>query len=1378
MFSSAVSVGHQVEGLEDEPDAVAAQHGELLVVERGEVGVADEHLAGRERVEPGQAVHQRRLARARRAHDGGEAPRSNSTVTPSRARTSRVAAAVDLDGVDGRAAAAARRWAGCVALSDGHAVLPATDACRMRADPYAIRPAARNVRDPREPVVAAESDAPYAVPHDLPGVWRRGSRRVAVLLVLRPALLASCGDERRVVTVLFADLVGFTTLSETLDPEQVKNLVDRVLRAAGRRHHRVRRPGRQDHRRRHRRPVRRAGRPRGRRRAGRAGRAADAGDAGRPTAPRPSARGPHAHRRQHRRGAGRRAAGRRRLHGDGRRGEHRAAAADRGRARARCWSARPPTPPPRRSSPTSRVGPVEAKGRDEPVEAWVAIEPLLPPGSPARAACRRAARRARRPSSACSATPSTPAVDAARAAPASCCRRGRRGQVPPGRGARRPGRACEHGAIVLEGRCVPYGEANVWWPVAEALRQACGVAPDAPARRRPSAAAADAVGRALRPPDRRRRGARVANGLLYLMGYEAPLREIDPAAGPRGGDRAVAHASSRASARAPARSSSCCPTCTGPTRSCSTCIDDLTRAAQPPAVRARRHRPPVAASSAGRRRPAATTPWSSTSTRSTGATGELLDALARPTDRRRRPARRAARPQRRQPVLPRGARRAPRPTATRRRPGDSRRRPRRIGELPDTLRGPRGGPPRRPAPTSGHARGRRGARAAAARSRRWRRWPRHIARATDIDAVLDGLADEGDPRRRRRPLVVPLRPHPRGRLRHAHQARPGRRHCGIANCIEHRQRRSPADVLVDALAHHYGAAAELVDRAGRGRPGLGRGDPCRRARRGSTRPRERAEEAGSCPVGRAAVHARRCGWPAPSASTRPPRPPARPGARRAPSCASSTAARADVDEADGGRRAAVDDRMAGRGRCWRAARSSRRRATLDAALAHARRRGRPLRGARRRRRARPRRLRSSGMAQLFRGDSTRPSARSLDARSTAFRELGDRRGEAWALQNLAWIALHRRAGPTRPKGRCTTSAATFAEIGDAGGLAGRSVCWPSCASSRVDTDEAERVGRADARRGPAAGDRWAEGMMLSCSARSAVDRPRRRGGRLRPRRPLALFQRIGDRFGQAQAGSLGRALVMSGGSTRASRAEQTPATPRGASSRPEGPSVTPRRWPSPARAPGQAGDAGADRARPLADRRRGVGHGRRRLDERGRRRRWPCSSTARSTSRSRVLRDAIDRAGESRTVRPRHARWPLAPGAPRASRRGGAAGARRWSAPTSAPTSTASWPPLAARAGRGPRRRRRDGRAAAALDRPPRRRRHRRPGAPRRSSAWPRRRALDASRLLRRDRRCRRRAGAARSRLEAEAGRRVQPWSTVGRGAAVDPTPSPPGRPA
>ena len=36
-------------------------------------------------------------------------------------------------------------------------------------------------------------------------------------------------EERRVVTVLFADLVGFTTLSEHRDPESVKRLVDRIF---------------------------------------------------------------------------------------------------------------------------------------------------------------------------------------------------------------------------------------------------------------------------------------------------------------------------------------------------------------------------------------------------------------------------------------------------------------------------------------------------------------------------------------------------------------------------------------------------------------------------------------------------------------------------------------------------------------------------------------------------------------------------------------------------------------------------------------------------------------------------------------------------------------------------------------------------------------------------------------------------------------------------------------------------------------------------------------------------------------------------------------------------------------------------------------------
>jgi hypothetical protein len=38
--------------------------------------------------------------------------------------------------------------------------------------------------------------------------------------------LITRSDERRVATVVFADLVGYTSLSESADPEQIKNLVD------------------------------------------------------------------------------------------------------------------------------------------------------------------------------------------------------------------------------------------------------------------------------------------------------------------------------------------------------------------------------------------------------------------------------------------------------------------------------------------------------------------------------------------------------------------------------------------------------------------------------------------------------------------------------------------------------------------------------------------------------------------------------------------------------------------------------------------------------------------------------------------------------------------------------------------------------------------------------------------------------------------------------------------------------------------------------------------------------------------------------------------------------------------------------------------------
>ena len=82
---------------------------------------------------------------------------------------------------------------------------------------------------------------------------------------------------------------------------------------------------------------------------------------------------------------------------------------------------------------------------------------------------------------------------------------------------------CEHGATVLEGRCVPYGEANAWWPLAEALRQACAITPSDTAEvagERCQAAVADAVGLAVDSAEVER----VVDGLLHVIGQEDASR--------------------------------------------------------------------------------------------------------------------------------------------------------------------------------------------------------------------------------------------------------------------------------------------------------------------------------------------------------------------------------------------------------------------------------------------------------------------------------------------------------------------------------------------------------------------------------------------------------------------------------------------------------------------------------------------------------------------------------------------------------------------------------------------------------------------------------------------------------------------------------------
>lgn len=166
------------------------------------------------------------------------------------------------------------------------------------------------------------------------------------------------------------------------------------------------------------------------------------------------------------------------------------------------------------------LGSLDAKGKEEPVEAWRAEGTLVPPGH----------RRRRY-------TPLVGRDDELgmlqHAVNASVERRRSHLIVLVGEAGVGKTRLAEelaatatatHGALVLEGRCVPYGEANVWWPFADALRQALLLdgdeSPDEAAE-----ALQDVVGSYL---DDLAEVERVTHGMLHLLGLDGRLREIDP----------------------------------------------------------------------------------------------------------------------------------------------------------------------------------------------------------------------------------------------------------------------------------------------------------------------------------------------------------------------------------------------------------------------------------------------------------------------------------------------------------------------------------------------------------------------------------------------------------------------------------------------------------------------------------------------------------------------------------------------------------------------------------------------------------------------------------------------------------------------------------
>jgi class 3 adenylate cyclase/tetratricopeptide (TPR) repeat protein len=923
--------------------------------------------------------------------------------------------------------------------------------------------------------------------------------------------MASRGDERRVVTVVFADLVGFTTLAEARDPEQVKNFVDACFEQLGEEVTAF--GGRVDN---------------------------IIGDAIVAMFGAPLAHEDDAERAVR---AGLRMQDRLRAFcrdsgtevqlrvgvntGEVLVGSLRAAAsytamgdvvntADRLQEAATPGSV---VVGPATYAATREVigyeplGSIGVKGREETVDAWIARAPLLPPGyRPRRMQTPFVGR--------------DPELGILRHAIDVAFERSRAhlvlllGEAGVGKSrlaeeasewARR-----EQRGTVLEGRCVPYGEANVWWPVAEALRDACGVSADDPLSLALELCT-EVVALSVDLPADSDEVARIVHGLLYLMGYEGPLREIDP-------QRAREEAT---------RSVLAFVEGTALSRPVVVVLSDLHWADDVVLEmidvlieRLSRARVVVIATA----RPELQQRWTMPSGRHNsilvnldpldrGSTAALLDALAESDlDADMRTAlldRSGGNPFFLEElvalVAPTDAAGADRPVAAG------------VPELPGTLRGLVAAridglsDLERATVQDASVWGRRGPVVALERMAEQIRGQRQLAPVLDALVDKDILVVDGQRWSFRSDLIREVS---YGTLTKADRAR---RHHGIARFLEHSigERDEASERLVDVIAHHYAATAELVADIGvvEDVPADVRGvaldwieEAARRA------------EVGQVLLVAERLYAQALDLLADDQGERRVRvllglARAETGLRHLDAAEDHLAtARAEAealgaDDLVLAARVVLGDLHQKRGD-FPASVST----LLDAAEAlQARDDVAEAAEA----------LRFAGMSQIFMGGLADAEA-SIDRALALYRHLGDVRGEAWALQNLAWIS-YVEGRTDEAEARITVSADTFRELGDTGGTSWAMGLLGFVRFHQGRLDEAEELGERALREGRERGDRWGEGMMLLLTAGVRLWSGRAAQAGTAAHEAVEVFRAIEDAFGTFQASATyGRALVTSG----------------------------------------------------------------------------------------------------------------------------------------------------------------------------------------------------------------------------------------------------------
>ncbi|MFN0028176.1 MAG: adenylate/guanylate cyclase domain-containing protein [Acidimicrobiales bacterium] len=172
-------------------------------------------------------------------------------------------------------------------------------------------------------------------------------------------------------------------------------------------------------------------------------------------------------------------------------------------------------------------------------------------------------------------------------------------------------------------------------------------------------------------------------------------------------------------------------------------------------------------------------------------------------------------------------------------------------------------------------------------------------------------------------------------------------------------------------------------------------------------------------------------------------------------------------------------------------------------------------------------LRLIGIARQYQR-SFGEAEESTSAALGIFRELDDRRGQAWALQNLAWIS-YLSGRVTEAEGRIDASAAAFISVGDTGGLSWANALLAFTRFHQGRLVEAEGLAEEILPDSRVRGDRFGEGMMLLLTALVRLWSGRTADAIERAEHARNHFIRVGDPVGQLQAqAALSRALVASG----------------------------------------------------------------------------------------------------------------------------------------------------------------------------------------------------------------------------------------------------------